>query len=112
MTVVLIIKNCNTNNISLESTEKVEKYFQNPGARYITDCHLFPISFGKNYLHTYIVSNNGGKIVRANGEHFFCHEKKSTNFFSKDPERKGEIKIILQCKSFVGGTESFMIERK
>ena len=112
MTVVLIIKNCNTNNISLESTEKVEKYFQNPGARYITDCHLFPISFGKNYLHTYIVSNNGGKIVRANGEHFFCHEKKSTNFFQKIQNGREKSKLYCNAKASLGETESFMIERK
>ena len=121
MTVVLIIKNRNTNNIIpfislvmyliLRINRKSGKILSKPGCP-IHHCHLFPISFGKNYLHTYIVSNNGGKIVRANGEHFFVMKKIDHFFFQKIQNGREKSKLYCNAKASLGGTESFMIERK
>ena len=119
MTVVLIIKNCNNTNtiipfISLvmylihRINRKSGKILSKPGCP-IHHCHLFPISFGKNYLHTYIVSNNGGKIVRTNSEpFFFLSWKKSTNFFQKIQNGREKSKLYCNAKASLEGGLSLL----
>ena len=52
------------------------------------------------------------KLLGRMASHFFCHEKNRPIFFQKIQNGREKSKLYCNAKASLGGTESFMIERK